>query len=206
MARIGRNSIRTNDPIGVRNRVLDAAASSFQERGFAGTVMHDLIRAAEVSGGALYHHFPTKRDLAIGVVSERVSMEIASTWIDAVNGAPTIADGVVGVFDTVADALDRQGSVSGCPLGNLALELSLADEGLRCVIEREYAIWRSAIAQRVREEADADGCAYAADDPKGFADTVVSLFTGAMAIAKAEQSASALRACARQLRRMTGQG
>lgn len=199
-----RRRIRANDPVGMRNRVLDAAASSFQANGYAGTGMQDLARGAAISAGALYHHFPTKRDLALAVVAERVSAEIASTWIAAVADAPSAAQGVVSVFEDVAAALDRRGAVSGCPLGNLALELSLADGGLRAAIEGEYRTWRTAVAERVRRDL-ADGAAgYAAGDPDGFADLVVALFTGAMAIAKAEQSSTALRACARQLRWITG--
>lgn len=199
-ARRDRGSSRTNDPVGLRNRVLDAAALSFQEQGYGRTSVQDLVRAAEVSGGALHHHFPTKRQLAMAVVSERVGREIAETWIRAVERAPTLAQGILGVFDDVADALDGQGAVAGCPLGNLALELSLADETLRAAIEREYGAWRGAVADRVRRDAADGGASYAAGDPEGFADLVVSVFTGAMAIAKAEQSSSPLRACSRQLR------
>jgi AcrR family transcriptional regulator len=197
-----RGRIRTNDPAGLRARVLDAAAESFQARGYRGTSMQDIVTSAGVTGGALHHHFPTKRDLAHAVISERVSDEVGQTWIAAVEAAPTAAEGIVRVFDTVAEALDGRGSVSGCPLGNLSLELSLSDEVLREAIEDEYRTWRSAIAACLRRDAEAGRAPFARDDPAGLADTVVAMFTGAMSIAKAEQDAGALRACARALRRM----
>ncbi|MBK9236792.1 MAG: TetR/AcrR family transcriptional regulator [Rhodoferax sp.] len=47
-----------------RTKLLDAAARAFLEHGFDATSM-DLIRvAAGVSNGSLYHHFPTKSQLA----------------------------------------------------------------------------------------------------------------------------------------------
>jgi AcrR family transcriptional regulator len=189
---------RTNDPAGMRNRVLDVAASAFQARGFGATSTHDIVREAGVTGGALHHHFPTKKALALAVIGERVSPEVGETWVARVRDAPTAAEGILGAFDDVIAALDARGSVSGCPLGNLALELSLADEDLRAALSGEYGKWRDAIAEKLRYDI-AEGRARFAADPEAFANVVVAMFSGAMAIAKADQNAAALVACAEQL-------
>lgn len=204
MAARPRARIRTNDPAGMRARVLDAAAASFQAQGYHGSSMQDIVSAAGVTGGALHHHFPTKRDLAHAVIAERVSEELAKTWIATLEAAPTAAEGIIRVFEDVADGLDARGSVSGCPLGNLSLEVSLADEILRGAVEREYRTWRSAVAACLQRDADAGHAPFVGDDAAGLADTVVAIFTGAMSVAKAEQSAVTLRACSRALRRIMG--
>jgi AcrR family transcriptional regulator len=196
---MARSRLRTNDPIGLRNRVLDVAARSFQSSGFAATSTHDLVRMAGVTGGALHHHFPTKKALALAVIGERVAAELGETWVATVRDAPSAAAGILQAFDTVAAALDAQGAVSGCPLGNLALELSLADVDLRQALASEYRVWRDAIADRVRRDREAGGASYA-PDPEAFANVVIALFTGAMTIAKAEQNSTALKAAADQLR------
>ena len=196
---MARSKIRTNDPAGLRNRVLDAAARSFQLAGFAATSTHDLVRAAGVTGGALHHHFPTKKALALAVIGERVAAELGETWVATVRDAPSAAAGILLAFDTVAAALDAQGSVSGCPLGNLALELSLADADLRDALAGEYRVWRDAIADRIRRDQGEGEAAYA-PDADAFANVVIALFSGAMTIAKAEQDSTALKAAADQLR------
>jgi AcrR family transcriptional regulator len=190
---------RTNDPAGMRNRVLDVAALSFQARGFGATSTHDIVRAAGVTGGALHHHFPTKKALALAVIGERVSPEVGETWVARVRDAPSAADGILAAFDDVIAALDAQGSVSGCPLGNLALELSLADEDLRGALAGEYGKWRDAIAEKLRGDLAEGRAGFAAADVDAFANVVVAMFSGAMGIAKAEQKSSALVACAAQL-------
>jgi AcrR family transcriptional regulator len=197
-----RGRIRTNDPAAMRDRILGAAATAFQRHGYRGTSIQEVVGAAGVTGGALHHHFRTKDDLALAVIRERVGREEETTWIATVEAAPTAAEGIVRVFEGVADALDARGSVTGCPLGNLALELALSDDVLREAIEHEYRTWRAAIAACLRRDAAAGRAAFARDDPEGLADTVVALFTGAMSIAKAEQGTGALRACTRQLKRM----
>ena len=196
---------RTNDPIGLRNRVLDVAAQSFQSSGFAATSTHDVVRLAGITGGALHHHFPNKKALALAVIGERVASEVGETWIATVRDAPSAAAGILQAFETVIAALDAQAAISGCPLGNLALELSLSDPDLRNALAGEYQAWRNAIADRIRRDHETGGAAFAAD-PDAFSNVVVALFSGAMTIAKTEQHTGALKACADQLRAIMTEG
>lgn len=187
-------SKRTNDPVGLRNRVLDVAAQSIQMLGYARTAMNDIQKAVPVSAGALYHHFPTKKDLALGVISERVASEIEQTWIQPVRQGPAAADAILGVFRTTIAHLDEAGKVSGCPLGNIALELSHVDEDLRGAIEAQYLRWKQVIAERLQTDRAA-GLPGPAADPQAVASLVVSSFSGALSIGKAEQSSQALADC-----------
>ncbi|MEU8530142.1 TetR/AcrR family transcriptional regulator [Streptomyces sp. NPDC048629] len=43
--------------------MLDAALQLFAEKGFEGTSVQDVVRAAGVTKGAMYHYFPSKDDL-----------------------------------------------------------------------------------------------------------------------------------------------
>jgi AcrR family transcriptional regulator len=46
-----------------RAALLDAATALFFERSFAGAALEDVAAAAQVTRGAVYHHFTNKRDL-----------------------------------------------------------------------------------------------------------------------------------------------
>jgi AcrR family transcriptional regulator len=46
-----------------RARLVDAAVPLFAERGYGGVAMEQVVAAAGVTRGALYHHFRDKRDL-----------------------------------------------------------------------------------------------------------------------------------------------
>jgi len=191
---------RTNDPEGTRNRVLDVAAVSFQRHGYSGTSVHDIVRDAKISGGALAHHFPTKKAIALAVIAERVAAEIGSTWIEKFKTAASVAAGVEQVFEDVIQQLDGSTRITGCPLNNLALELSLADKDFRRAIAKEYDAWRKAIESRVQTEMRSGRATYAAGDASGFATYVVAVFSGAIAIAKAHQNTAPLKVCLAQLR------
>ncbi len=54
-----------------RRDILLAAASVFQERGYAGTTMADIAGKVNLTAGSLYHHFPAgKRDLLLAVLND----------------------------------------------------------------------------------------------------------------------------------------
>ena len=188
---------RTNDPEGMRRRLLDVAEDSFQVRGYHASSLGDLMAAAGVTGGALHHHFPTKKALALAVIEERVAGALQETWIEPVLAAATAREGVRAVFMAVAAELEQQGFVRGCPLNNLAHELSLADDEFRVALARIFAGWRRAIADKIR--ADQLNGGEGGIDPNRFAALTVAAYSGAMSMAKTSQDAGVLRECLRGL-------
>lgn len=188
---------RTNDPEGLRNKVLDVAEASFQARGYNASSFADLMAAAGVTGGALHHHFPTKKALALAVIEERVAAALDETWISPVRAADTAREGVRVVFEAVASELEQQGFVRGCPLNNLAHELSLADPDFRAALAGIFAGWRQAVADKIR--ADQQAGREQGTNPERFAALAIAAYSGAMSMAKTTQDASVLRDCLAEL-------
>jgi AcrR family transcriptional regulator len=58
-----------------REALIAAARSLFAERGFADVATEEIVRAARLTRGALYHHFDSKEDL-FRAVYERVEQEL----------------------------------------------------------------------------------------------------------------------------------
>jgi TetR/AcrR family transcriptional regulator, transcriptional repressor for nem operon len=191
---------RVNDPEALRGRLLDVAAESFQARGYNATTMHDIVRAARSTGGATYHHFPTKKSLAIAVIKERVARSVDETWIKPMSTARSTLDGVLTAFAEVIASVEQRRIVVGCQTSNLALELALADEEFRVALHMVFEQWRDAIASRIRSEQAAG--AFDDTDADELATFIIAAYSGAMAIAKASQDSAPLKSCALQLARV----
>ena len=181
---------RKNDPAGVRARILDAANDLFQSQGYNATSVHEIAGAAAVTGGALHHHFATKKAIGLAVIGDRVGAALEETWLGPIRSAANAEAGILGVLDTLARELDAQGSVRGCPVNNLTLELAYADPDFRAELKRLFDLWRSTIAGRLSGRKDGDA----------LAALVVAAYSGAMAMAKVEQRGEPLRLCARELK------
>jgi len=182
---------RKNDPAGVRARILDAAYRLFQSQGFNATSIHEITAAAGVTGGALHHHFPTKHSLGEAVIAESVAAALEEAWLGPVREAEDAREGILGVFATLAEQLDAQGSVRGCPVNNLTLELAHANPAFRTQLKRQFDGWRRVIAEKLRGA-----------DAEARATMVIAAYSGAMAMAKVEQRGEPLRLCAKELQRL----
>jgi len=66
-----------------RAALIAAARRLFAERGYAGVGTEEIVRAAGVTRGALYHHFDGKREL-LAAVYEQIESEIAAQLAGAV--------------------------------------------------------------------------------------------------------------------------
>jgi AcrR family transcriptional regulator len=176
---------RTNDPEGTRQRLIGVAFEQFVTRGYTATAVQDVKVQAGVSSGALSHHFPHKQDLVLAVITGPVADAIETTWIAPVCGARDAGTGIAFVFREIIDELEAKGSVTGCPLNNLALELSGEGGAVRAALDGLFRRWRSALAEKFR--ADRTRGLFAHVEPEAAACFVIAAYSGAMAMAKAAQ-------------------
>ncbi|MFI6348661.1 TetR/AcrR family transcriptional regulator [Streptomyces sp. NPDC050560] len=79
-SRAGR-SRRAEHVADTREALLEAARGLFAGKGYAATGTEDIVGAARVTRGALYHHFRDKADLFRGVM-ERCAREMAERLIE----------------------------------------------------------------------------------------------------------------------------
>jgi AcrR family transcriptional regulator len=194
-----RETRRPYDPVAMRARILDVASAAFQARGYHSTSTHDIMRDAGVTGGALHHHFPTKKSLGLAVIKERVAPAVEETWINHVQRARTAVNGILRAFEGIAEAIDERGKVLGCPLNNLAIELSLADPEFQAAVGEVFLAWKKAIADKLKADKPAVRVS-----PDELATFVVASYSGAIALAKVQQSSDPLRICARQIASLLG--
>lgn len=107
-----------------RQAILAAAAGVFEERGYRAATISEILARAGVTRGALYFHFPSKEDLAEGVIREQdgrlpaVGPQCAvQQLVDTVvlhahrlRTDPVVRAGVRLALDQQAEGLDRGGS------------------------------------------------------------------------------------------------
>jgi AcrR family transcriptional regulator len=181
---------RTNDPEGVRRRIVDTAYDAFVRQGYIATGMLEIREKASVSGGAMAHHFPVKRELGLAVIRDRVSHAVQQTWIEPLDRCVDAPAAIDLIFGDIIGELAPKGSVSGCPLNNMAMDVSPHDPEMRLALGDIFAAWHGALSAKFQVDL-ASGRA-SNIQPSSLATLVIAIYSGAMAMAKARQDVGAL--------------
>lgn len=88
-----------------RTALIDAARRLFVEQGYAETATPDIVAAAGVTRGALYHHFEDKKALFLAVVereTQLVAAEIEASSVTAGEPRAALLAGARGYFDAMS--------------------------------------------------------------------------------------------------------
>ncbi|GGM50242.1 TetR family transcriptional regulator [Longimycelium tulufanense] len=140
----------------VEERIIRAAVRLFAEQGFDGTTVQQVVDAAQVTKGALYHYFESKDDLLYEIYHSLIAIQLAS--LERILGAgdepaDTLRAMVLDLVETTAARVD-EAAVFGREMHKLGADRMAAiradrrryHEAFRAVVERGQAAGEFATA------------------------------------------------------------
>src|SRR6266699_3321169 len=174
------------DPERTRERLLQAAFREVYRSGFQSAGIDTILAATNVSKGALYYHFDSKEALGYAIVEEIIAKLVRDRWLRPLlsNGQP-IDILIVIVRRTPVRPEDVR---AGCPLLNLAQEMSPLDEQFRKRLERIFLAWREGVATLLRK-GQTQGTVRRDLNPDEAASFLIAMVEGYVSLAKNAQDA-----------------
>ena len=139
---------RLRDPERTRERLLQAAFREVHRSGFQNAGIDTILAATNVTKGALYHHFESKEALGYAIVDEIIAKIVHDNWLRPMLGSGQPIDILIGIVRRIP--VRPQDIRTGCPLLNLAQEMSSLDEQFRKRLERIFLAWQKGVATLLR--------------------------------------------------------
>ncbi|NTV94517.1 MAG: TetR family transcriptional regulator [Thiobacillus sp.] len=180
-----------------RQRILDAGYAEIHRHGFQAASVANILADTGLTKGALYHHFPSKKDLGLAVVAEVVHGYLSEVVFRPLREAERPVEALMQLLDDKRDHGEEFIRL-GCPLNNLMQEMSPIDEDFRAALNAVLREWQAVIRDAL-QRAQTVGDLRPEVDCQAAALFVVSAWEGCTGIAKAMQSVPAYRACMSQL-------
>jgi TetR/AcrR family transcriptional repressor of nem operon len=193
---------RRRQPDVTREKLLQAAFEEIYRRGFQAASLDTILRKAGVTKGALYHHFPDKAALGQAVVDDVVRKFLLDRWLGVLQqqaGDPVTA--LQGMLKERSLRLTPDEIELGCPLNNLAQEMSPLDERFRRRVAETYESWSDGFA-KILQAGQKEGSVRRDVDAKKIATFLVAAIEGSFGLAKGARSAAVLRSNLRTLSTM----
>ena len=186
------------NPDATRQRILEAAFMEIYRNGYQGMRLDEVLSVTGLTKGALYHHFPNKLALGYAVVDEVILPTIEAMWLQPLKNSSDPLLGLMTVIEQLPDMKPPEMIQYGCPVNNLAQEMSPLDEGFRKRLDYIFRIWHDATEQAL-ERARQQG--HIRDDLNcdEIATFILAAVEGCIGIAKNAQSTERLRVCNRGL-------
>jgi AcrR family transcriptional regulator len=141
---------KSRDPERTRERLLKAGFREVYRSGFQSASIDTILASANVTKGALYYHFESKEALGHAIIDEVVATFLRDRWLLPLQRSEDKdpIDALIDIVQSIpAQPRDLKG---GCPLVNLAQEMSLLDEQFRKRLEAMFHAWRESVAMALR--------------------------------------------------------
>jgi TetR/AcrR family transcriptional regulator, transcriptional repressor for nem operon len=184
-------TVRQPRAVETRERILETAARLFALKGYHDTKLEEVLKAAQVTTGAFFHHFGSKEDLGFAVIDGH--MEKRRKLLESIEKRlPPLDenDPLQPVFRRL-DAIQRmirrrEQHKGGCVIGNLSMTLSDTHDAFRrrlaaCFEEMELE-FRPHLAA-----ATAKFCPERSVDAAALACYIVAIVEGSIMLTRTQQ-------------------
>lgn len=187
------------DPIASRKAIVMSAVRVMHRSGYGAAGVTEILSGTGLTRGALYYHFPSKEALGYAVL-DAIEADLKSAWLSPLEDRNDPIAALQAVLCSVRARLTDEDVSLGCPLNNLAQELSFVDRGFRVRIAGIYRLWIDGIADVIRKGQESRKLSRSVD-PRAVAAYIVAEWTGARGLAKVTEEPRVLVSCADQLMR-----
>jgi TetR/AcrR family transcriptional regulator, transcriptional repressor for nem operon len=147
-----------------KEKIIEQAANLFNQHGYAGSSIADIMRVTGLQKGGIYNHFKSKDDLALQAFDyaiAQIKQLYRNAWKDKRHAIERL-QAIIAVFH---NHIDKPLIEGGCPLLNTAVESDDAHPALRERAQKAMDSWRDLLCQiinkgiargEIRPDIDAD--------------------------------------------------
>src|ERR1700743_697870 len=179
-----------------RREIVEQAAPLFNQKGFEGTSLSDLMRVTGLQKGGIYRHFSSKEELA-GEAFDYAWKKAFERRLEGIDEAADAVERLKKMIDNFVDI--RTGLVAGgCPLMNTAVEADDGNPVLRARARGALSGWMARLT-KAASDGIANGEIDSRVDAKALGQLIISTLEGALLISRLENDRAPLDQVRRHL-------
>jgi TetR/AcrR family transcriptional repressor of nem operon len=172
-----------------RRKIVKAAAPIFNQRGYEGSSLNDLMEATGLKKGGIYRHFTSKEELA----AKAFDYTWEAAWNARLLHVDEKANGVEKLKQLIANFVEHRSPVAGgCPILNTAVDADDGNTVLRARVAKALRSWLSRL-QVIVEQAREHRETRPGVDAKAVATLIVASLEGALMMSRLQRNDEALR-------------
>jgi len=179
-----------------RQEIIRKAAVIFNQKGYDGAAVSDLMRATGLEKGGIYRHFGSKQELAEDAFDHawKIAMD---TRFEGTEQIPNTVDRLKQIVRNFRDR--RAGLVpGGCPLLNTAIDCDNGNPKLRAKAHQALTSWLDRM-ESIAEDGQRRGEVRSDVDPAKLATLIASTLEGSGMVSRLQRNKEPLDLACRHL-------
>ena len=166
-----------------RDRIIAEAAPLFNQRGYEGCSIQDIMAATGLEKGGIYRHFDSKEELAAEAFDHAWHLAI-STRFQKLDSIPNQVDRLK---QHIANFIIRSSVPGGCPLLNTAVDSDNGNPVLRERDRKALHTWQTSLRKILKEGITA-GTIRPTIDINKVSNLIIAVLEGALLIRRIEKN------------------
>ena len=168
-----------------RAKIIQQAAELFNQQGYSGSSIADVMEATGLKKGGIYNHFKSKDELALEAFDYAYSLTSKTIW-QAVKQKRSAKERLQAMVSSYLDFIDNPPIAGGCPLLNTAIDSDDSHPALRDRACKAMTSWRNLI-NKIIQTGIKKGEINSQIEPDLVATILISTLEGAVMMSKLYQ-------------------
>lgn len=173
-----------------REKLINLMFAELYTYGYQGSKLNQIVEKSNLTKGAMYHHFKSKKELALTTIEEIFFNFIEIYWATPLKDNNTL-DKLIELMQNLPEAKIKNNYIFdfklGCPLNNLIQEMAHIDDDFTNLLQKVFFEWREVVATVIQKAID-DKLISNNLNSKDIATFIIASLEGSITIGKISNS------------------
>ena len=122
-----------------KSLIIEVATKLFQQKGYKGVGLNEIIKACNISKGSLYHHFPNGKEELLIACLQSLNEEITKDIVEIFDRYPTTQEATNAMISKLIDNFETEGTLTGYTFSSIVSEMASLSDPVRNACAQLYS-------------------------------------------------------------------
>ncbi|MEH7113973.1 TetR/AcrR family transcriptional regulator [Neobacillus niacini] len=114
-----------------KSLIIDIATTLFQQKGYIGVGLNEILKACNMSKGSLYHHFPNGKEELLIVCLQTLEDTITKDIEEIFERYPTTKEASKAMIEKLVVNFETEGTITGYTFSSIVSEMASLSDPVR---------------------------------------------------------------------------
>ena len=121
-----------------KSLIIDIATTLFQQKGYMGVGLNEILKACNISKGSLYHHFPNGKEELLIACLQSMDEAITTDIVEIFERYQTTQEATNAMIEKLVADFEREGTITGYTFSSIVSEMASLSEPVRNACSESY--------------------------------------------------------------------